>query len=227
MNQFSIINNQEYLYYGSLCRSLISSYSELSSISSSVANYPYSASFLCWFELILICSMPFSCRVTSSNFMTPRLPFTHLQDSYHQLRLTNAGYDIDKIPSYNMLVTSWNYLQKKSSIMKCLAHSVWVALVDCGCHYLPWMFPARMHSPTLHCGWTFTFGLWSWNSGKLLHILDLLCYTTPLKIPLNWNLLLQDTVMMGADYYQTESEIASLLAEGKVPIGIGKNTKIR
>lgn len=33
--------------------------------------------------------------------------------------------------------------------------------------------------------------------------------------------------MMGADYYQTESEIASLLAEGKVPIGIGQNTKIR
>ncbi|KAL9228764.1 hypothetical protein vseg_004311 [Gypsophila vaccaria] len=37
----------------------------------------------------------------------------------------------------------------------------------------------------------------------------------------------QDTMMMGADYYQTESEIASLLAEGKVPIGVGQNTKIR
>ena len=37
----------------------------------------------------------------------------------------------------------------------------------------------------------------------------------------------QDTLMMGADHYQTESEIASLLAEGKVPIGIGRNTKIR
>lgn len=34
-------------------------------------------------------------------------------------------------------------------------------------------------------------------------------------------------MMMGADYYQTESEIASLLAEGKIPIGIGENTKIR
>lgn len=33
--------------------------------------------------------------------------------------------------------------------------------------------------------------------------------------------------MLGADYYQTEPEIASLLAEGKVPIGIGRNTKIR
>lgn len=31
--------------------------------------------------------------------------------------------------------------------------------------------------------------------------------------------------MMGADYYQTEAEIASLVAEGKIPIGIGKNTK--
>lgn len=38
---------------------------------------------------------------------------------------------------------------------------------------------------------------------------------------------LKDTLMMGADYYQTESEIASLLAEGKVPIGIGLNSKIR
>jgi len=39
--------------------------------------------------------------------------------------------------------------------------------------------------------------------------------------------VIQDTMMMGADYYQTESEIASLLAEGKVPIGVGENTKIR
>ncbi|GLJ45295.1 hypothetical protein SUGI_0953250 [Cryptomeria japonica] len=38
---------------------------------------------------------------------------------------------------------------------------------------------------------------------------------------------LEDAMMVGADYYETESEIASLLAEGKVPIGIGKNTKIR
>ncbi|KAK7284495.1 hypothetical protein RJT34_19241 [Clitoria ternatea] len=37
---------------------------------------------------------------------------------------------------------------------------------------------------------------------------------------------LKDTMMMGADCYQTEAEIASLLAAGNVPIGIGKNTKI-
>ncbi|XP_057439118.1 glucose-1-phosphate adenylyltransferase large subunit 1-like isoform X2 [Lotus japonicus] len=37
---------------------------------------------------------------------------------------------------------------------------------------------------------------------------------------------LKDTLMMGADYYQTEAEIAALLAAGNVPIGIGKNTKI-
>ncbi|KAM7258506.1 hypothetical protein ACFE04_014247 [Oxalis oulophora] len=37
---------------------------------------------------------------------------------------------------------------------------------------------------------------------------------------------LKDTMMMGADYYQTESEIASMLAEGKVPIGVGRDTKI-
>ena len=33
--------------------------------------------------------------------------------------------------------------------------------------------------------------------------------------------------MLGADYYETDAEIASLMAEGKVPIGIGENTKIR
>ncbi|XP_071930719.1 glucose-1-phosphate adenylyltransferase large subunit 1-like isoform X2 [Coffea arabica] len=44
---------------------------------------------------------------------------------------------------------------------------------------------------------------------------------------LDYGVELKDTFMMGADYYQTESEIASLLAEGKVPIGIGQNTKIR
>lgn len=38
---------------------------------------------------------------------------------------------------------------------------------------------------------------------------------------------LKDTLMMGADYYQTESEIASLLAQGKVPMGIGRDTKIQ
>ncbi|XP_041012800.1 glucose-1-phosphate adenylyltransferase large subunit 1-like [Juglans microcarpa x Juglans regia] len=44
---------------------------------------------------------------------------------------------------------------------------------------------------------------------------------------IDYGVELKDTVMMGADYYQTESEIASLLAEGKVPIGVGQNTKIR
>ncbi|KAG2698572.1 hypothetical protein I3760_07G157000 [Carya illinoinensis] len=44
---------------------------------------------------------------------------------------------------------------------------------------------------------------------------------------LDYGVELKDTMMMGADYYQTESEIASLLAEGKVPIGVGQNTKIR
>ncbi|KAK4757231.1 hypothetical protein SAY87_007358 [Trapa incisa] len=44
---------------------------------------------------------------------------------------------------------------------------------------------------------------------------------------LDYGVELKDTIMMGADYYQTESEIASLLAQGKIPIGIGQNTKIK
>ncbi|XP_020276057.1 glucose-1-phosphate adenylyltransferase large subunit 2, chloroplastic-like isoform X3 [Asparagus officinalis] len=38
---------------------------------------------------------------------------------------------------------------------------------------------------------------------------------------------LKDTMMMGADYYQTEVERASFLAAGKVPVGVGANTNIR
>ncbi|KAK6930004.1 hypothetical protein RJ641_004098 [Dillenia turbinata] len=41
------------------------------------------------------------------------------------------------------------------------------------------------------------------------------------------NVHLKDKVMFGADYYKTEEELASLLAKGRVPIGIGENTKIQ
>lgn len=44
---------------------------------------------------------------------------------------------------------------------------------------------------------------------------------------LDYGVELKDTIMMGAEHYQTEPEIVSLLAEGKVPIGVGQNTKIR
>ncbi|XP_050233695.1 glucose-1-phosphate adenylyltransferase large subunit 1 [Mercurialis annua] len=44
---------------------------------------------------------------------------------------------------------------------------------------------------------------------------------------LDYGVELKDTVMLGADCYQTEAEIASLLADGKVPIGVGSNTKIK
>ncbi|XVF22235.1 hypothetical protein REPUB_Repub12eG0156100 [Reevesia pubescens] len=43
---------------------------------------------------------------------------------------------------------------------------------------------------------------------------------------LEYGVELKDTLMMGADSYQTEAEIASCLAEGKVPLGVGKDTKI-
>ncbi|XP_050371990.1 glucose-1-phosphate adenylyltransferase large subunit 3, chloroplastic/amyloplastic [Argentina anserina] len=44
---------------------------------------------------------------------------------------------------------------------------------------------------------------------------------------INANVHLKDTVMLGADYYETDSEVLSLLAEGRVPVGIGENTKIK
>lgn len=44
---------------------------------------------------------------------------------------------------------------------------------------------------------------------------------------INSNVHLKDTVMLGADFYETDGEVAALLAEGRVPIGIGENTKIK
>ncbi|KAG4929235.1 hypothetical protein AAZX31_17G015200 [Glycine max] len=44
---------------------------------------------------------------------------------------------------------------------------------------------------------------------------------------INSNVHLKDTVMLGADYYETDAEVVALLAEGRVPIGIGENTKIK
>ncbi|GKU98380.1 hypothetical protein SLEP1_g11391 [Rubroshorea leprosula] len=43
---------------------------------------------------------------------------------------------------------------------------------------------------------------------------------------LEYGVELKDTLMLGADNYQTEAEIASFLAEGKVPLGVGRDTKI-
>jgi glucose-1-phosphate adenylyltransferase len=33
--------------------------------------------------------------------------------------------------------------------------------------------------------------------------------------------------MMGADTYETEVEMSTMLGEGKVPLGVGENTRIR
>ena len=33
--------------------------------------------------------------------------------------------------------------------------------------------------------------------------------------------------MLGADYYETDAERAALLAQGKVTIGVGGNSRIR
>ncbi|KAF7837247.1 glucose-1-phosphate adenylyltransferase large subunit 3, chloroplastic/amyloplastic [Senna tora] len=44
---------------------------------------------------------------------------------------------------------------------------------------------------------------------------------------INSNVHLKDTVMLGADFYETDDERAALLSEGRVPIGIGENTKIK
>ncbi|KAF7813785.1 glucose-1-phosphate adenylyltransferase large subunit 3, chloroplastic/amyloplastic [Senna tora] len=44
---------------------------------------------------------------------------------------------------------------------------------------------------------------------------------------INSNVHFKDTVMLGADFYETDDEVSALLAEGKVPLGIGENAKIK
>lgn len=41
------------------------------------------------------------------------------------------------------------------------------------------------------------------------------------------NASLEDVVMMGADYYQTEEEVAADKAKGRPPMGVGRNCRIR
>ncbi|KAF9605477.1 hypothetical protein IFM89_017496 [Coptis chinensis] len=43
---------------------------------------------------------------------------------------------------------------------------------------------------------------------------------------INSSVYLKDTVMLGADYYETDEEVAALLTEGRVPLGIGENSKV-
>ncbi|KAG4185186.1 hypothetical protein ERO13_A09G213700v2 [Gossypium hirsutum] len=44
---------------------------------------------------------------------------------------------------------------------------------------------------------------------------------------INAGVHLKDTVMLGADFYETDAERAGLLSEEGVPVGIGENTKIK
>ncbi|XP_078428543.1 glucose-1-phosphate adenylyltransferase large subunit 1-like isoform X2 [Wolffia australiana] len=44
---------------------------------------------------------------------------------------------------------------------------------------------------------------------------------------LEFGVEMKDAIVMGADFYQTEAERAALLADGKVPIGIGQHSRIQ
>lgn len=43
---------------------------------------------------------------------------------------------------------------------------------------------------------------------------------------LEFGSVLKDTMMMGADYYETEDEVAAMLKNGKIPLGVGENSRI-
>ncbi|PSR99657.1 Glucose-1-phosphate adenylyltransferase large subunit 2/amyloplastic like [Actinidia chinensis var. chinensis] len=65
------------------------------------------------------------------------------------------------------------------------------------------------------------------SHGCFLHECNIKHSIVGVRSRLETGVKLQDTMMMGADDYQTEAEIASQLAWGKVPIGVGRNTNIR
>ncbi|XP_009396671.2 glucose-1-phosphate adenylyltransferase large subunit 1 [Musa acuminata AAA Group] len=65
------------------------------------------------------------------------------------------------------------------------------------------------------------------SHGCFLHECSIEHSVVGMRSRVDYGAELKHTLMMGADVYETEAEIASLLAEGKVPIGVGENTKIR
>ncbi|XP_028119366.1 glucose-1-phosphate adenylyltransferase large subunit 1, chloroplastic-like [Camellia sinensis] len=52
-------------------------------------------------------------------------------------------------------------------------------------------------------------------------------YTSRRNLPPTTIDNIKDTVMLGADDYEPNAEIVAMLAEGRVPIGIGENTRIK
>ncbi|MGI5832375.1 MAG: glucose-1-phosphate adenylyltransferase [Thermoguttaceae bacterium] len=47
-----------------------------------------------------------------------------------------------------------------------------------------------------------------------------------LRSQIGKNCVIRNTILMGQDYYQTQKELAQIADEGKVPVGIGDNTRI-
>ncbi|KAF4383463.1 hypothetical protein G4B88_000163 [Cannabis sativa] len=73
-----------------------------------------------------------------------------------------------------------------------------------------------------------SMGVYVFKKEILLNLLSVIEHSVVgIRSRINSNVHLKDTVMLGADFYETESEVASLFAEGGVPIGIGENTKIK
>ncbi|CAH8389786.1 unnamed protein product [Eruca vesicaria subsp. sativa] len=89
----------------------------------------------------------------------------------------------------------------------------------------------RIHTPIFLISWihflNLLFSLFFQKRKFEFYDPDTPFYTSPRLLPPTKTEKCRDTLMLGADYYQTECEIASLLAKGKVPTGIGKDTKIR
>lgn len=65
------------------------------------------------------------------------------------------------------------------------------------------------------------------SHGCFLHSCSVEHSVVGIRSRLEGGVELKDTMMMGADYYETEAEIASLRAQGKVPLGVGEHTTIR
>ena len=48
-----------------------------------------------------------------------------------------------------------------------------------------------------------------------------------LRSRVNEGAIIENSMIMGADYYESDDQRTALLAEGKVPIGIGANSHLR
>lgn len=156
---------------------------------------------------------------------------THPLDFYRRLNMNHPRFVSLSVWSCCQLLLSRSYhvifiRNKKTEIVQ--HPPIYCIHTGIEFDYLPWMLPPTVQSWEFR-GW-YPVKIRRWSRVKSELVLVSKSYFLFFQ---EWQwmcvldyLYLQRTMMMGADFYQTEAEIASAGAQGKIPIGVGRNTRI-